>query len=371
VWKALWTVNRLGGKRRGFVKSFYAPAATTAVVTNEYDPAIASPVPRLEAHVAPLSGGAAVTAHFEGAPQRAERLHRDVLSDPCPARIAVYDAAGAPPRVEEIAPLAIGDYISRLATRTYEIARAMGGSIPFAVVNEVVENFIHADFREPVVTILDSGDTIRFSDQGPGIAEKRLAAEPGYTTATRAMKRYIRGVGSGLPLARECLSFSGGTLSIEDNLGRGAVVTVATAAPRRGRSVVGAVPATAVAPPDAETVVVPPVAGGEIASGPWGPPEARALGDPRPSLPGMERPALVSRPDLQRLSNRQKRVLALVMDSGSAGPSLVARELAIGLSTAYRDLARLEDLGHIEADESGKRVITGAGAGYLKTLLHE
>jgi len=56
--------------------------------------------------------------------------------------------------------------------------------------------------------------------------------------------------------------------------------------------------------------------------------------------------------------------------AGSAGPSLVARELAIGLSTAYRDLARLEDLGLISADESGKRIMTAEGADFLKKLLH-
>ena len=40
------------------------------------------------------------------------------------------------------------------------------------------------------------------------------------------MKRYIRGVGSGLPIVREYLDYSHGTISIEDNLGTGAVVTI-------------------------------------------------------------------------------------------------------------------------------------------------
>ena len=43
------------------------------------------------------------------------------------------------------------------------------------------------------------------------------------------MKRYIRGVGSGLPLVKEYLSFSHGRISIEDNMHSGAVVTVSVA----------------------------------------------------------------------------------------------------------------------------------------------
>ena len=40
------------------------------------------------------------------------------------------------------------------------------------------------------------------------------------------MKKYIRGVGSGLPIVREYLDFSHGYISIEDNLGTGSVVTI-------------------------------------------------------------------------------------------------------------------------------------------------
>ena len=40
------------------------------------------------------------------------------------------------------------------------------------------------------------------------------------------MKSYIRGVGSGLPIVKEYLDFTHGTISIEDNLGTGSVVTI-------------------------------------------------------------------------------------------------------------------------------------------------
>ena len=40
------------------------------------------------------------------------------------------------------------------------------------------------------------------------------------------MKSYIRGVGSGLPIVKEYLDFTHGTITIEDNLGSGSVVTI-------------------------------------------------------------------------------------------------------------------------------------------------
>ncbi len=45
---------------------------------------------------------------------------------------------------------------------------------------EVSENFIHARFKEIIVSILDHGNTIRFADQGPGINFKDKAQLPGF-----------------------------------------------------------------------------------------------------------------------------------------------------------------------------------------------
>lgn len=259
------------------------------------------------------------------------------------ARVAIYDGPGAAPRVEEVGSRSVDEYIEQLSARVYELAREQGGAIPYTVIREVSENFIHADFAEPVVSILDSGNTVRFADQGPGIPDKDRAVLPGFTTATSRAKRYIRGVGSGLPLVRDYLSVSGGALQIEDNLGCGAVVTV------RG--------------------------GGATECGesdePAGPPEspARPTGsiDGTPFIGSLleDAGAPVARP---RLSTRQKQVLALVMESGSAGPSLVSRELDVAISTAYRDLASLEDMDLIAAD-GGKRCVTQEGIAYLKELM--
>lgn len=245
------------------------------------------------------------------------------------ARVAVYEAPGAAPRIEEIAPGPVAEYIESLTARVYELAREQGSTIPYTAIREVTENFIHAHFADPVVSILDGGTTIRFADQGPGIVDKDRAVLPGFTTARGDMKRYIRGVGSGLPIVRDFLSFSGGSLSIEDNLGCGSVVTL------RARST------------------------SALSSSPSNPSSVYALtntavsDEPQSSLP-------LGSAGKPRLSTRQKQVLALVMESGSAGPSLVAKELGVGVSTAYRDLASLEDMGLIGSD-GGKRTITEQG----------
>jgi len=218
---------------------------------------------------------------------------------PGPALIAVYDNLTSSPRVERIVRDSARDLIEELATRTYQISHEAGGKVPYMVIREIVENFIHAGFDEVVVSVLDGGNTLRFADQGPGIRDKDRAFLPGFTTATDTMKRVIKGVGSGLPVARECLTFSEGTIDIDDNLGVGTVVTLR------------------VTPPQEIAPVVPRES-----------PQVR-----RSEVPTLD------------LSVRHKKVLSLVMEVGALGPSLVARELGVGLSTAYRDLEHLAEMG--------------------------
>ena len=141
-------------------------------------------------------------------------------------RIALYDDLRSAPRVAEIKPADTAAYIEALASTVYEQSHGAGGTIPYTVIREVSENFIHARFKEVVVSILDKGNTIRFADHGPGIPSKEKAQMPGFSSAVEPMKNYIRGVGSGLPIVREYLESSHGTITIEDNLGTGAVVTV-------------------------------------------------------------------------------------------------------------------------------------------------
>lgn len=142
------------------------------------------------------------------------------------ARIALYDDLRSAPRVIEVEPADTTQYIENLASTIYHEAQQAGGTIPYTVIREVSENFIHARFREIVVSVLDRGNTIRFADQGPGIPFKDQAQKPGFSSAVEPMKKYIRGVGSGLPIVRDYLDISHGNISIEDNLGHGSVVTI-------------------------------------------------------------------------------------------------------------------------------------------------
>ena len=142
------------------------------------------------------------------------------------ARIAVYDDVAAAPRVVMVAPQDIRSYLEEITATVNKLAQEQGGAIPFTVIRECVENLIHAYFQAPTISILDRGNTIRFSDQGPGIPNKRLALEYGTSSATESMKRYIRGVGSGLPYASQYMADKGGTLTIEDNISGGCIVTI-------------------------------------------------------------------------------------------------------------------------------------------------
>ena len=149
-----------------------------------------------------------------------------------PARIAIYENLKSAPRVIQIEGSATHEYIERIASLTYKYAKEEGGSIPYTVIREVSENFIHAHFQDVIVSIMDSGNTIRFADQGPGITNKELVQEPGFSSATEPMKRYIRGVGSGLPIVKDYLDTTHGYIEIEDNINKGSVVTISLVAPR-------------------------------------------------------------------------------------------------------------------------------------------
>lgn len=145
-----------------------------------------------------------------------------------PARVAVYDDAAAAPRVVVVDPKDVRSYLEEITQVVTKLSHEQGGTIPFMVIREIVENYIHAYFVSPTVSILDGGNTIRFSDQGPGIVSKERALEYGTTSASEEMKHYIRGVGSGLPYAQQYMVDKGGSLEIEDNIDQGTVVTIST-----------------------------------------------------------------------------------------------------------------------------------------------
>ncbi len=208
----------------------------------------------------------------------------------------------------------IPSLIDTLATRAYDLAREQGGVLPMQVFRELVENLIHADFAGVVVTILDHGNTIRISDRGPGIPDKEAALRRGFTSADARSRRFIRGVGSGLSVVNETLTAFDGVMEIEDNLGRGTVITV------RARPQISA----ALAPT---------------------------------TLPAYN------------LSERRFKTLLLTVELAPVGPTRIAQELGVSTSTAYRDLVFLEEAGLVASEATGHRSATEAGLAYLGAAL--
>jgi len=297
---------RLGGKiasiRVGDNELLQAPLAPYGPRTTATDPGLA-------VDEAPPPG------HRPGAETRPETQSAAAPSGPGAPRIAIYDTLTSPPRVVSVEERDVPGLIAALAEKTYHSCREQGGNVPFTVINELIENLIHAFFCDVVITILDGGRVVRISDHGPGVDDKDRAFLPGFTTATADQRRFIRGVGSGLPIARESLGFLRGAITVEDNLGGGAVVTIK-------------MPQQAILEADAQT--------------------------PAPATP--------------QLSTRQKKILVLLMELNVAGPSALAKELGVAPATAYRELHLLEKMGLVHSRGDGKRALSEEGMGLLETL---
>lgn len=245
---------------------------------------------------------------------------------PSTARVAVYDDLKMPPHVISIEPAPTNDFIEHLATCINDEKTKQGGKIPYAAIREVTENFIHARFTEVVVSILDGGNTIRFCDQGPGIEHKDKATLPGFTSATEPMKHYIRGVGSGLPLVKEYLDFSGGKITIEDNLRTGSVVTI-TLQEHPSRTVASTVPVQAEPEtPKQEYMPVPP------------------------------------------LTEREQTALSVFATEGALGVKEVSELCGIPQSSTYNLLVRMEQLNLIERSANKKRLLTDYGYSVYQQL---
>ena len=101
-------------------------------------------------------------------------------------RLAVYDSPLAAPRVVSLRGREFHEFVGDLAARTYNFGRERGGRIPYIVIREIIENLIHAYFQGAVISILDDGNTIRISDQGPGVPDKEKALQQ----AAQAVKDY-------------------------------------------------------------------------------------------------------------------------------------------------------------------------------------
>ena len=242
-------------------------------------------------------------------------------------RIVVYPQGGEP-EITEVSAANPRSATQKFTRTASEKVREAGGKVPEESIREVVENLIHAGYNGVVISVLDGGNVVRVSDKGPGVENKSRAMEFGFSGATPEVMREIRGVGAGLGIARAAAEKAGGRVTIEDNIGGGTVVTI---------SVTG---------------------------------EAQVEKEGKPA----ESPASQRRyPDgvpRMNISERQQKVLITVLECGEVGPSTVADRLEISVSTAYRDLSVLEEHGLVQADESGKRLISPLGRDLVEAIIN-
>lgn len=253
-----------------------------------------------------------------------------------PVRIAVYDNMRSIPRIIDLSFNDINNFINETSEKTYNLSHELGGSIPYTIIKEIIENLIHAGFKEVVITVLDRGNHIIVTDQGPGIEDKEKAFLPGYTSATSKMKEYIRGVGSGFPIIKETITFSGGSVDVKDNIKRGTVISLKLGLTKDGEKVrdSGSEPA-AVLPSDIES-------------------EKETQIDILDKFNG------------KILSDRQKKILFVILELEEAGPSKISKELGFSLSTSYRELIYLEKNKLLTSSSSGKRKLSEKGIKYLE-----
>lgn len=247
------------------------------------------------------------------------------------ARIAVYDDLLSAPRVVDIQPQGVHEFIEAIASATYELSHQQGGTLPYTVIREITENFIHAGFLECTVSILDRGNTLRFADQGPGITKKDLVLQPGVSSATRNMKDYIRGVGSGFPIVREYLSSSRGCMSIEDNAEDGVIVTITGSQPSPSQTVFSPAQNLSTQQPVVETEALYSLAG--------------------------------------NFGAREDTALLLLKEHGMLGPVDLAHLLNVSAPTATRLLQKLEQLHMVESTQLKKRILSNVGMAYVQELL--
>ena len=240
-------------------------------------------------------------------------------------KVAVYPDSGEP-EIIEVAASSTGAAAVKFSRLVMEKVREAGGRVPEEAVRELIGNLIHADYKGVVISVFDGGNVVRISDKGPGVRDKMRAFELGFSGASEEATREIRGVGAGLSMARTVAEKAGGTVTIEDNIGGGTVATI-------------------LMKQEARTEVreeSPRLA------------QSRRYPDAVPKM---------------NISERQRKALITVLESGEVGPSTVAEKLEISVSTAYRDLSVLEEHGLVAGAESGKRQITPLGRDVVEAIV--
>ncbi|MCL4377655.1 MAG: ATP-binding protein [Actinobacteria bacterium] len=271
-----------------------------------------------------------------------KNLSDEFSTFPIISRIAVYDNMRSIPRLIEIKSDSIMGFLDETPQKIYSLSHEMGGKIPYTIIKEVVENLIHASFNEIIITILSNGNQIIITDQGPGINDKEKIFLPGFTSATSTMKKYIRGVGSGLPIVKETIIFSGGSIDVTDNIKKGTVVSLKIEESKNNQVL-----------QNTKLIASPSYNNDSTAS-------------TKMSAPQIEESGAADSFGNLRLSNRQNKILSLILELEETGPSRVAKELGFSLSTSYRELVFLENEKLLILTESGKRKLSPNGKNYLE-----
>ncbi|OFW70225.1 MAG: hypothetical protein A2V52_08375 [Actinobacteria bacterium RBG_19FT_COMBO_54_7] len=206
------------------------------------------------------------------------------------------------------------DFADQLTELLSECLAARGIEPPTLALREIVNNFAHAVPCAGSVVLDTSFKNIYVSDTGPGISSVEMALMPGYSTATALQRSYIRGVGLGLHLAGEELRSRGGDLHVHSIHGEGTHVRLSLS-------------------------------------------NGSGAAESSSSVASF------------CLNERQNNVLFLLSEGQSLGPSDVAAELNIGISTAHRELVKLQESGLIYMAKNGKRGLSDVGRSYLRSLL--
>lgn len=239
--------------------------------------------------------------------------------------VALYSSPQEYPQIVSIPYESnIASYIRSICLTVNELLQGIESPFEKAIIFEMVSNFIHADFMMPSIVIADKGHTIIFSDHGQSsFGEAKNISRIGFSSVDPEKRIYIRGLGLGFPLIQALLKEHNGTFVIEKNLNHGCVITLHI--PER---------------------------------------ELKATPDNELNTPNAPENNDNSKSPYYYLTPRQITVLSLVNTYPGVGPSVISEKTGNALSTAYRDLFKLESLELI-LSKDGKRTITDRGKAYL------
>ncbi len=183
------------------------------------------------------------------------------------------------------------------------------------------------------------------------------------------MKKFIRGVGSGLPIVKETIRFSGGSIDIRDNMNKGTVVILKINGDENKndnfnisiKSFNNKEPDSSEVTDDKNTHLksIDP----EEVSNPVSPEHITKNTDTAGSL---KNPYVPDEFVSVKLSLRQIKILFLTLELEESGPSVISKELGFSLSTSFRELSYLEKEGFLKNFSSGKKRLSKKGFKYLE-----